>query len=144
MHSETHTMNQTNQTNQANQANPTSEGLTTQALFTQYLSVVNRALGEHRDEFPYKQLVKMGAKIVGERRIGVEIYKDDPDHAHDAFTVRFDDGTFDLIAHGLHGTDRTWKIRERHLRNVVDGPSDYIEHPAKLDLDWLRTRVSMN
>jgi len=37
-----------------------TENLETNALFTQYVNVVNRAMGEHRDEFPWKQLFEAG------------------------------------------------------------------------------------
>ncbi|MGM0576419.1 MAG: hypothetical protein ACQEXJ_11875 [Myxococcota bacterium] len=117
--------------------------LTTAALFTQYLDVVNRAIGQHRDEFPYKQILAGGRKLLGDKHVGVGIYKERGDQPHDWFTIRMlDDGRLDIVEHGKASPDLTWKVREQHLHNVVDDPEPYIDHPAKLDLDWLRTRVS--
>ncbi|MEZ4381113.1 MAG: hypothetical protein R3A79_07180 [Nannocystaceae bacterium] len=108
----------------------------TRALLSRYLSVVNRALHERREEFPYAQLTKMIPAVDGDRRIAVEIYADDPERPHATFTVRFDGRAFELAPRDVADADRTWRIRERHLHHVVD-----VKRPAELDLDWPRTRT---
>jgi hypothetical protein len=31
-----------------------------------------------------------------------------------------------------------------YVRNVVAHPQDYIDHPEKLDLDWLKSRLKLS
>lgn len=120
--------------------------LDTNALFTQYINVVNKAIHEHKDEFPYNFLLKGGEKLLGDKNIGVAVYSSDPSSPHDYFTLNMrNNGTLDVIEHGKRkggGEPKVeWKVPEGHLRQVVDDPAPYINQPAKLDLDWLRARV---
>jgi hypothetical protein len=114
----------------------------TATLFTQYMDVVNRSIEENRDEFLYKQLLKLGEKLIGDKKIGAAIYQRDPDEPHDWFTLTFKDGKF-YAEHGKHAPDISWKVKEEHLRNVVSNPDPYVKSPAKLDLDWLKTRLQI-
>ncbi|PRP89994.1 hypothetical protein ENSA5_69370 [Enhygromyxa salina] len=111
------------------------------ALFTQYIDVVNRAIAANKDEIPFKQLLSVGEKILGDKRIGVEIYKTDPKYPHDYFTLTYS-GKELHATHGKDAPDIGWKVKEEHLQHVVDDPDTFIEHPTKLDLDWLKTRLS--
>lgn len=117
-----------------------TEKLDTNALFTQYVNVVNKAMGQNRDEFPFSQLMSMGEKILGDKKIGAAVYKDDPDSPHDYFTLTYEDGKL-RATHGKEAPNVEWKLDERHLENVVDDPGTFIENPARLDLDWLKTRM---
>ncbi len=113
--------------------------LDTNALFTQYVNVVNKALAAHRDEFPMKQLSKAGEKLVGGKEIGAAVYKNDPDAPHDYFTVTMEGGRFQA-EQGKGHPDIEWKVKQQHIENVVENPDEFIAHPLKLDLDWLSTR----
>lgn len=115
----------------------------TDALFTQYLDVVNRALGENRDRFPYNRLFKAGDAILGDKPIGVAIYKDDASTPHDHFEVKFQDGTFRMTSHGKAEASSVWKMPQSHLENVVEHPQTYVSQPAKLDMDWLAKRMGV-
>lgn len=114
-----------------------------QARFTEYLNVVNRAMGEHRDEFPYKQLLHGAEKLLDDKTVGVAVYQRNPDQPHAWFTIAFEDGTFDLLEQGAKNPDMTWKMPEAHVDEVVENPREYIRDPAKLDLDWLKTRIKI-
>lgn len=117
--------------------------LDTNALFTQYINVVNKAIGQHRDEFPYNMLIKGGQKLMGDRRVGVAVYAKDAATPHDYYTVSMEqDGKLDVVEHGkaAGGPDAEWKLPESHLRQVVDNPDPYIKQPGKLNLDWLKAR----
>jgi len=119
--------------------------LQTDSAFTEYLHVVNRALGEHRDETPYKQILALGEKALDQRTIGVAVFKDDPAKPHDWFTVRFEDGKLSLEEHGKKPErDFDWKIKRAHIDHVVETPQEFVDKPWKLDLDWLKTRVGLN
>lgn len=117
--------------------------MTTDALFTQYLDIVNRSIGEHRDEFPYDKMIAASDKLLADKNVGVAVYKDDPAHPHHWFTIQMKGGTLDLVSHGKSDTDIVWKVDEHHLENVVQAPQPYIDQPVKLDLDWLKTRIGI-
>lgn len=116
--------------------------LDTNALFTQYLNVVNQAIGNHKNQFPYKQLIDAGDKILGDTKIDAAIYKRDADNPHHHATIIWSDGTFELQAHEKPEGDDviTWKMAQAHLEEVVDNPDPYKANPARLNLDWLKTR----
>lgn len=122
----------------------TKTQLATDALFTQYLNVVNRALGENRDSFPYRQILGASEKAFDDTTVAVGVYKDDAEHPHDWFTVDYSDGTFSLESHGKEDADLTWKMRESHLEEVVENPDEFVEHPYKLDLDWLKKTAGLD
>jgi hypothetical protein len=119
--------------------------LNSSALFTQYVDIVNRAIGAHRDEFPLEQLMDAADDMLEDKKIGVAIYKEDPDEPHDWFTVRYDDGTFAIANHGKSkSVDVDWHVKENYLRKVVSEPQPYIDKPSKLDFDWLRSRMGLD
>lgn len=113
------------------------------AAFTQYLKVVNEAMGLHRKEQPWKVLFDMGGKIYGDKRIGVAMYDTQADQPHDYFTLSFDkdSGTFEMEEHGKAEPDIEWKLPESHVREVIENPEPYKKNPAKLDLDWMAKRL---
>lgn len=110
------------------------------ALFTQYINVVNRAIGENRDRFPFQQLLAMGEKVLGDKKIGAAVYKSDPNRPHDYFTLSYENGKL-KSEHGKDAPNISWKVKQEHLKNVVENPQRFIENPARLDLDWLKTRL---
>lgn len=113
--------------------------LQTNALFIQYVDVVNRAIASNRDRFPFKQLLSIGERMLGDKKIGAAVYKTDPDSPHDWFTLTYRNGKLSA-QEGKESPDISWKVKEAHLRNVVSNPDPFIANPAKLDLDWLETR----
>lgn len=113
-------------------------------LFSQYLTVCNAALDKHKDDIPYKQLIRAGEKLLEDRKLGIAVYKDEPSKPFDYFTVRFDRGAFHLVGHGKKEPDLAWKAKRSYLERVVDNQAEYIEHPAKLDFHWFRSRVGLD
>lgn len=122
---------------------PQAHQLATDALFTQYLHVVNRALGENRDTAPYEQILDASEKFFDDTSLAVGVFKNDSSQPHDWFVVEYDDGRFSLEKHGKGEADLTCKVRESHLEEVVDNPEEYVESPYKLDLDWLRKTLGL-
>jgi len=112
-------------------------------LFVDYLNTCNAALDAHKNEFPYDKIIAAGDKMLDGKKLGVAIYKDDPDKPHDFFTVRFSGGAFELLKHGKDDPNVAWKTSQEHMRQVVENKQEYIEHPAKLDLDWMKSRVGI-
>ena len=76
--------------------------------------------------------------------MGVAIYKDKPGAPHDFFTIKLNDGSFYVVEHGKKAPDMVWKASEDYLRKVVSNKSDYIANPAKLDFDWLKSRIGIS
>lgn len=116
------------------------EQLDTNALFTQYVNVVNKAIGQNKNDFPFRQLTQMGEKVLGDKKIGAAVYKGDAGAPHDYFTIQLENGKL-RAEHGKEGPDVEWKLDEAHLKNVVSDPDPYVDNPAKLNLDWLETRL---
>lgn len=115
----------------------------TVALFTEALNVVNGALAEHKDSLPYKPILSGSEKVLGDRNIGVAVYEKDPSAPFDFFTIRFREGAFELVSRGKQEPEVAWKVSREYLQKVTENPQDYIEHPAKLDWDWLKSRVGL-
>ena len=116
----------------------------TPTLFAQYLNVANAALSANEDRFPYKQILRALSDRLNGKRVGVAVYKDDSSSPFDYFTITFHDGHLSYLAHGKEAPDIVWKAPRRHLERVVRDPKEYIEHPAKLDWDWLKSRAGVS
>lgn len=111
----------------------------------QALNVMNSAIDAHRDDFPYKQILELSEKLLGDETIGMAVYADDASAPFDHYTVRFADGRFELLGQGKKGEPRiTWKVSRDYLGDVVRDADTYIAHPEKLDLDWLKSRLSLD
>jgi len=113
------------------------------ALFSQYMDVVNKALVANKDD-AYGMVVKAAEKFYDGKEIGVAVYEDEPSKPHDYYTVSFHGGTFHLLERGKDEADSTWKLPQRHMEEVVADPQAFIDHPARMDLDWMKKRVGLN
>ncbi|MFO7565514.1 MAG: hypothetical protein R6X02_22925 [Enhygromyxa sp.] len=120
----------------------TRQPLGTQALFEQYIDVVNRAIQHNKDGL-YGKAARVWERIIGDRQIAVGIYKSDASNPHQWYTLELRHGRLELLGEGKTGATLDWKISEDHLEHVVHDPHKYIESPVKLDLDWLVTRVGL-
>ncbi len=112
--------------------------------FRQLLYVMNEALKTNRDKFPYKQIITALEKTFPDWNMGVAVYADDPNTPHDYFTIRFDKGEFELVEHGKEEPKFTWKVPESYVKKVTDNPQDYIQHPEKLDWDFVKSRIGLD
>ena len=112
-------------------------------LFMGYLDVVNRTLDEHSDTPVIGQLLSLMNKISEGKKFGAAIYKSDPHSPFDYFTVRLANGKFELDSRGKDNPDIDWRVSQDYLAAVNDEPEKYVDNPAKLDLDWLRTRLGV-
>ena len=48
---------------------------------------------------------------------------------------------FEIQSRGKSEHDTEWKVSRDYLESVVDNPQEYIDNPAKLDLEWLKHRL---
>jgi len=117
------------------------ENSNTYDLFMGYLDTVNEALDEHSDTPVIGQVLALMEKAGSGRKFGAAIYKSDPQSPFDYFTVRLADGKFELDARGKDDPDIDWRVSQEFLVNVNEDPQKYVDNPALLDLDWLKTRL---
>lgn len=115
----------------------------TRTLFLQFLNISNTALRAHRDHFPYRQILELGDRGIGGRNIGVAIRDARSGKIRDYFTVRYGDGTFDVVEHGKEHPEAEWELTSEYLEHVVQNADDYMRHPEKLEWDWLKRRLGI-
>jgi hypothetical protein len=113
----------------------------TRSFFLQYINTCNIALSRHKDTLPYKQILDLGEKFLGGKNIAVEVYGEDPDRPVDLYTIRLNNGNFDVVAYDKQEVAMKWKVKETYLEKVVKNSHDYIAHPEKLEWDWLKSRI---
>lgn len=114
----------------------------TYTLFMNTLDVFNEAIAAHESSSPYREILAMGDKLFGGKNVGVAVYKEDADQPFDYFTIRFLNGKLELVARGKEAPDIAWKVSQDYLARVSEHPREYIDHPVKLDWDWLKSRIS--
>lgn len=116
-----------------------------QALFSQALDVMNRAIRAHSDDFPYQQILKASDELLGDSRLAVGVAKEAGADPYDFYTVRYANGRFELEGRGKQGEpDLTGAVTRSYLEGIVEDPEPYVEHPEKLDLDWLKSRLGIS
>ena len=119
------------------------ESQLTRSFFLQYLNICNLALNKHREAFPYKQILEIGESLLGGKNIKISVVSDDSSLTKTHFTVRFNGGTFDVVADETEEPEMEWALKENYLKKVVENPADYIAHPEKIEWEWLKDRLSI-
>lgn len=108
------------------------------ALFHQYLDVCNAAISSHREEFPYKQIWGAVRHSLEKGAVRVAIYDDQPKTEYE---IHLEDDHIEAEA-DRHAADApVWRMNLSYLLQVVEHPEEYIQNPARLDWDWLKSRV---
>lgn len=115
--------------------------LSTRALFTEYVHIVNQVLGSNRERPVFRPIIEGAETYLTDRRLGVAVYSNDPDSPDDWFTASLEGGSFQILAHGKEDVDLTCRVPRGHLETVVENRSEFIARPYKLDLDWLKERI---
>ena len=110
-------------------------------LFMEALDVTNRALETNRGEGVYGKLLEIFDEHLEGHRAAVAVYDEDPAEPFDHFTIRFLDGRFELVERGKGEHDTQWKVSTDYLRSLRDDPEKYVEHPTRLDWDWVTDRL---
>ena len=116
---------------------------TTYEAFMGTVDAVNAAISEHSDKPLIGGVLDAAKKHLDGERLGVAVYKDNPDEPFDYFTVQFNKGKLELKARGKDAPSIDWKVSENYLNAVSDDPESYVANPAKLDFDWIKTRAGM-
>ena len=116
----------------------------TKSYFLQYLNICNLALNKHKAVFPYKQILEIGEAVLGGKNIKISIVPGDSSLTNTHFMVRFNGGTFDVVADETEEHEFEWALKEIYLKKVVESPAEYIDHPEKIEWEWLKDRLSID
>lgn len=110
-------------------------------LFADYIKVCNQALAENKEVFPYKQLANTTEGLLGGNRVKIVMYDDRPKAC---YALRLNDSNISSTQiNDPEHTKEAWRVNYTYLKRVVENPEDYIKHPAKLDWDWLKSRLGL-
>lgn len=115
------------------------------ALFEDYVDVVNRALGRARNDFPYDRLLDLAERALGGRDVCVAVYARDPRDPVAWYAVRLRGDRFHRVDVGsVSPNDRVqWRVPVSHLEEVSRDPERFVAEPDRIDLDWLKRRVGL-
>jgi hypothetical protein len=105
-------------------------------VFERYLDICNQAIEKHKDKFPYSEIWKAKWKNLGPDHIlQCAVYDDRPKIIYSLQLT--EDMKIKILKKTPAGPEDVWPFKYSYLKNVVDNPQDYIEHPANLDWGWL-------
>jgi len=107
-------------------------------LFKSYLQVCNKAIEQNKDSFPYKQIWDAGSKFLDDSAINIAVYDDRPIIS---YSVRFNNGEISANKNEISLDGKPWKVTYSYLKKVIDNPDEYIKHPARLDWQWIKSRI---
>ena len=117
--------------------------LESKSLFLNFLNICNLALRAHKDEFLYRQMLDAAERILGGKNIGVAVIENDSNVPSAYFTLRFENGTFDVVEQDKKDPETEWRLQRSYLERVVEQSSEYVSHPEKLEWDWLKTKLGL-
>ncbi|MBX3440723.1 MAG: hypothetical protein KF861_24750 [Planctomycetaceae bacterium] len=111
--------------------------------FIQALNVTNAALERHRRSHLFQPLLIAAAELADCDFVVEIVASEDALTPQDYVTIRLQDGTFVLVAHARLNDEIAWRVSERYLNHVATHPMWYVDHPNRLDLDWLKLRIGL-
>ncbi len=105
-------------------------------VFERYLDICNRAIEKNKDKFPYSEVWKARWKgMEPGNTLQCAVYDDRPKVL---YTLQLTEDMKIKIVEKKHVVpEDAWPFKYSYLKQVIDNPDDYIEHPAKLDWGWL-------
>lgn len=109
-------------------------------LFQQYIDVCNKALEKNKDVFPYKQILSATESLINDKKISMDVFDDRPKAR---FNIQMNKSRFELTEPEESDDTHAWHLNASYLEEVVNNPDKYINNPAKIDWDWLKSRVGM-
>ena len=83
--------------------------------------------------------MNIGETVIGDSTIDIAVYDDKP---LGAFSLALDDNHLNKVG-APSDAKKAWRVNLSYLRHVVEHPDDYIAHPEKLDLDWLKSKIGI-
>jgi hypothetical protein len=107
-------------------------------LFSMAIEVWDRAIRRHQSKFPYREILPRCEKALRGRNLLVQVYDNNPDRPVAHFQVRLENGLIRPVGEEQYeGEKASWRVSKEYLQDVAHNADHYVEHPAKLDWDWL-------
>ena len=105
-------------------------------VFERYLEVCNQAIEKNKNKFPYMEIWQARWKKLGQDAIvHCAVYDDRPKVI---YTLQLtEDMKIKILKKEPAVRENVWPFKYSYIKQVVDHPEDYIEHPANLDWGWL-------
>jgi hypothetical protein len=105
-------------------------------VFERYLGICNQAIEKNKDKFPYTEIWKARWKdLTPENILQCAVYDDRPKIV---YTLQLtEDMKIKIVKKTYIAPEDVWPFKYSYLKQVVDNPQQYIEHPANLDWGWL-------
>lgn len=119
-----------------------SDNTDSYSLFLGALDVINDALSSLQEKPLIKDIISLMGKQASGKQFGVEIYSDNPDTPHDYYTIRVNNQRLELVSRGKDAPKIDWKVSTAYLQDINENPQKYVDSPLKLDIDWLKHRLS--
>lgn len=119
--------------------------LDSKTVFLNFLNICNLALRAHKKvEFPHRQMLDAAERVIGGKNIGVAVTEENSTMPSSYFTLRFQDGVFDVVAQDKQQPDTEWQLDRAYLERTVEHSSQYVDHPEKLEWDWLKSKLGLD
>ena len=112
-------------------------------LVRDYLDVCNAAAEEHRHSLVYRSIIVAYESVFANRQVGLDIYDSDPDETETTITIHVVNGEFLTVPEPHAHPSFHLKLGRRYMEDVVAHRDDYIQHPEKLDWDWIKSRIGI-
>ena len=112
-------------------------------LLIDYLDVCNAAAEVHRHSLVYGPLIAAYDSIFANRQVGINIYDRDPDEIETTITIRLVNGRFEPVLAPEADPSFHLKLSRRYMEDVVAHRDEYLQHPEKLDWDWIKSRIGI-
>jgi len=108
----------------------------TSNIIKQYINIVNIILAKQKSIPILQEIILLLEKLFPMKDINIHVV-DETDHLIAFFATRFAGGQFSPIRRGIAHPDAQFKVKISYLQEFIDNADYYIEHPVKLNLDWL-------
>jgi hypothetical protein len=112
-------------------------------LLIDYLDVCNTALEAHRHSLAYKPIILAYDRIFAKWQVAIDIYSHDPDKPDTTVTIRLSNGRFGVVPVSEAHPSFHLKLKHGYMEDVLAHRQEYIDHPEKLDWDWLKSRMGI-
>ena len=117
--------------------------LDSKTLLLNFLNICNLALRAHKEEFPRRQMLHATERVIGGKKIGVAVMEENSTSPSSYFTLRFQDGAFNVIAQDKQQPDTEWQLDRAYLERIVERSAEYVNYPEKLEWDWLKSKLGL-
>lgn len=105
-------------------------------IFERYLEVCNQALEKNKDRFPYKEIWEARVTSLGQDIVlQCAVYDEKPKVIYTLKLTK--EMKIEIIQKEPVTREDIWPFKYSYLKDVVENPQKFIDHPADLDWGWL-------